>query len=239
MHFRGGNPVLREVTFEVRPGEQVGICGRTGAGKSSLLTALFRMNGKGISGGRILIDGIDIATIELQRLRSALAVIPQDPVLFTGTVRTNLDPAGNATDATLWAILDRIGLASQLRERTGAGLGLSEPVTEHGENWSVGQRQLVCIARALLRSSRILVLDEATATVDMLSDKLIQLALRDGLRESSRTVLTIAHRLQTIADSDRIIVMRDGRLEEFDTPAALLEKEDGIFASMMARATKK
>lgn len=224
-------PVLNGVTFHVRPHEKIGICGRTGAGKSSLLMALFRI--VEASGGRIGIDGINIATIGLFDLRSRLSLVPQDPVLFSGTVRTNLDPFGNAeSDEHIWHALKRSGLSGVIQALPG---GLDAGVSEGGANLSVGQRQLVCMARALLRSSRVLVCDEATSNVDTATDALIQKAIASSFGDC--TVLTIAHRLHTILDSDRVLVMDAGKVAEYDTPNALMRVQGGIFKSLVDEAS--
>nr|XP_058951854.1 multidrug resistance-associated protein 1-like [Pocillopora verrucosa] len=210
-----------------RPGPntpRVGIVGRTGAGKSTLTLALFRILER--AGGRIVIDGVDIAKIGLQDLRSRLTIIPQDPVLFSGTLRVNLDPFDSHTDEELWKILEMSHLKNFV---SGLEEGLLHPVTEGGENLSVGQRQLVCLARALLRKSKILVLDEATAAVDLETDELIQHTIRREFAD--RTVFTIAHRLNTIMDYTRIMVLDKGFMMEFDTPQALLAQQ-GIFYKM-------
>ncbi|KAJ0394967.1 hypothetical protein ATCC90586_009459 [Pythium insidiosum] len=223
--------VLRDVSFTVNGGEKIGVCGRTGSGKSTLLNVLFRT--LELSRGCIRIDGVDISRLPLATLRSRLTVIPQDPVLFSGSLRENLDPFGDKTDAELFAALRHV----QLLERASWGKqGLAYVVAEKGENLSVGERQLICIARALLRDSRIVVLDEATACVDQDLDRLIQSAIKHSLAD--RTTLTIAHRLETIAESDKVLVMDHGVVAEFDAPAKLLARPDGIFASLMASARR-
>ncbi|ETV90679.1 hypothetical protein H310_14573 [Aphanomyces invadans] len=214
--------VLKNVSFTVQAGEKVGICGRTGSGKSSLMAALFRM--VEATDGRIRIDGVDIATVDLHTLRSRLTIIPQDPVLFSGSLRFNLDPANEASDDELWCVLKKVHLADVVED------GLEFVVAEKGGNLSVGQRQLVCIARALLRRSRVVVLDEATANIDLESDRLIQNTIKDCF--DGVTMLVIAHRLDTILDSDRILVMDHGSVVEYGTPSALLAIEGGAFAQL-------
>ncbi|TMW55715.1 hypothetical protein Poli38472_010597 [Pythium oligandrum] len=218
--------VLRGVNFTIQPGHKVGVCGRTGSGKSTLMNALFRT--VELAQGSIRIDDVDIASISLHALRSKLTIIPQDPVLFSGTLRDNLDPFNDKTDEELFGVLRKVHLMDDVSKW---GAGLSHQVTEKGDNLSVGQRQLICIARALLRDSRIIVLDEATANVDQELDRLIQVAVKENF--VGRTSLTIAHRLETIADSDRILVMDHGVVAEYDSPSNLLVKPNGIFASLM------
>ncbi|CAK5075179.1 unnamed protein product [Meloidogyne enterolobii] len=222
--------VLNNVSFDVRAGEKVGIVGRTGAGKSSLTLALFRIVDP--CSGKILINGIDICTLGLHDLRSSLTIIPQDPVLFCGTLRLNLDPFDDYTDASLWEALEKAHLAETIREIEG---GLDYKVAESGANLSVGQRQLVCMARAVLRQKTcILVLDEATAAIDPETDSRIQLSIRSHFKEC--TVLTIAHRLNTIIDYDRVLVMDAGRVAEFDSPNALLRDSDSLFFKLAKQA---
>ncbi|KAF9120403.1 hypothetical protein BGW39_011397 [Mortierella sp. 14UC] len=232
---------LRNVSFKVEAGEKIGIVGRTGAGKSSLTLALFRMieaaNGPWVhpgmvaevadgevaddETGRIMIDGIDISMLGLTSLRRALAIIPQDPVLFAGTIRDNLDPFQEHSDADLWEALDRAHLKIHIQTLHG---GLSYEVASNGENFSVGQRSLICLGRALLRKTKILVLDEATSAVDIETDELIQKTIREEFKD--RTLLTIAHRIKTVMDSDKILVLDQGRVMEFDSPQALLGRKD-------------
>ena len=221
--------VLKGIDLDVASQEKIGLCGRTGAGKSSLTLALFRIIEP--AGGRIEIDGVDTSALGLHRLRSGLTIIPQDPVLFTGDLRFNLDPTGRHSDAELWESLEHAHLKEFV---SGLSQGLDHEVSEGGENFSVGQRQLICLARALLRKTRILVLDEATAAVDLETDDLIQATIRREFADC--TILTIAHRLNTIMDSDRIAVFKEGNLVELDTPSKLLQDGGSVFRDMAKNA---
>lgn len=268
--YRSGlEPVLKNVTFSVLPGERVGIVGRTGAGKSSLALALFR--GLEAEDGKILIDNIDIGLIGLQDLRESITMVPQDPTLFTGTIRSNLDPFGLFTDEEIFNTLRRVqligaassatpsesgtqvfamltppepaeflvdgpepdldlaGKATNTRENVNIFTNLSSSVAESGSNLSQGQRQLLCLARALLKSPRVLLMDEATASIDYATDDKIQETLRE-VKES--TIITIAHRLQTIIDYDKVLVLDKGQVVEYDSPWELISREKGIFRGM-------
>ncbi|XP_062352440.1 ATP-binding cassette sub-family C member 2 isoform X1 [Cinclus cinclus] len=216
--------VLQGINCNIGSTEKVGVVGRTGAGKSSLTNCLFRV--LEAAGGKIIIDDVDIATIGLHDLRNNLTIIPQDPVLFTGTLRMNLDPFDQYSDEEVWKSLELAHLRTYVQ---GLPEGLLHLVSEGGENLSVGQRQLVCLARALLRKAKILILDEATAAVDLETDNLIQTTIRSEFADC--TVLTIAHRLHTIMDSNRVMVLQAGQIVEFDSPEKLLMK-DGIFSAM-------
>lgn len=225
MSYRDGPLVLQGVSVTVQPRQKVGICGRTGSGKSSMLVALFRV--EQLKQGRILVDGIDISTVPVQTLRSRLAIIPQDPVMFSASLRYNVDPFDRHSDAEIWTALEQVNLKEDITAMPG---GLDSPVAEGGSNLSVGQRQLICFTRALLRKPKIVVLDEATAAVDNETDNLIQQMIKKVFKDC--TVLTIAHRLNTIIDSDALVVLDQGILGEFDTPVALKDKQGGIFAEM-------
>lgn len=215
--------VLHGITCNIQSSEKIGIVGRTGAGKSSLTNCLFRIIEA--AEGSILIDDVDISNIGLHDLRGRLTIIPQDPVLFSGSLRMNLDPFDKFSDEDIWRVLE----LSHLKEFvSGLQEGLQHGVSEGGENLSVGQRQLVCLARALLRKSRILILDEATAAVDLETDNLIQNTIRKEF--SHCTVLTIAHRLHSIMDSSRVMVLDAGKIIEFDSPENLLEKRGHFYA---------
>ncbi len=219
--------VVRDVNITVRPHEKVGVVGRTGAGKSSLTLALFRIIEAAAGKGRILVDGVDISQIGLFDLRSRLSIIPQDPVLFTGSLRLNLDPFEAHSDAELWHALELAHLKKFVQQSEGQ---LLMEISEGGENLSVGTRQLVCLARALLRKSPILVLDEATAAVDLETDSLIQETIRREF--SGCTILTIAHRLKTVLDYDRILVLDKGQVVEYAPPAELLARRESLFYAM-------
>jgi ABC-type multidrug transport system fused ATPase/permease subunit len=255
--------VLRNVSFKIKPLEKVGIVGRTGAGKSSLALALFR--GLEAEEGKILIDDVDIGLIGLQDLRESITIVPQDPTLFTGTIRSNLDPFSLFTDEDIFTALRRVQLigaptsitnpstpltASRpatpgvqvngtLHSPTGTSspitnknvfLNLSSPVTESGNNLSQGQRQLLCLARAMLKNPKVLMMDEATASIDYNTDSKIQ----ETIRELKSTIITIAHRLQTIVDYDKVLVLDKGSVVEYGHPHELLKKEgkEAIFRGM-------
>ncbi|XP_001604413.2 multidrug resistance-associated protein 4 isoform X1 [Nasonia vitripennis] len=218
-------PVLKGLTLRIKPTEKVGIVGRTGAGKSSLISALFRL---AMVDGVIEIDGIDTGTIALEDLRKNISIIPQDPVLFSGTLRRNLDPFNEFSDQLLWAVLEEVELKDAV---IASGHGLDNRVLDRGSNYSVGQRQLICLARAILRNNRVLMLDEATANVDPQTDALIQRTIRTKFAPC--TVLTVAHRLNTIMDSDKVLVMDRGRLVEYDHPHILLQKSHSQFTSLV------
>ncbi|KAK4127358.1 hypothetical protein N657DRAFT_565667 [Parathielavia appendiculata] len=255
MRYRAGLPlVLQGLSMHIQGGERIGIVGRTGAGKSSIMSALFRL--VELSGGHITIDGLDISTIGLQDLRSRLAIIPQDPTLFRGTVRSNLDPFGEHTDLELWSALRQADLVPADggppgTEPQGGSLNnnsnhpattakdtnrihLDTVVEEDGLNFSLGQRQLMALARALVRGSQIIVCDEATSSVDMETDDKIQATIASGFR--GKTLLCIAHRLRTIIGYDRICVMDKGRIAEIGPPLELWRMEGGIFRGMCERS---
>ncbi|CAF1369283.1 unnamed protein product [Adineta steineri] len=216
---------LNDITFSVKSNEKIGVVGRTGSGKSSLLATLFRT--VNICDGQILIDDIDITSLERQTLRQTLAIIPQDPFLFSGTIRENLDPYRHYTDEEIYLVLGKCHLQKLIEN---LGNGLDSMIVERGRNFSAGEKQLFCLARALLRKAKILCLDEATANIDVETDRLIQTSIRETC--SDVTVITIAHRVQTIVDSDRVLVMDNGRMIEFDTPKNLLANSESIFARL-------
>ncbi|WOL08996.1 ABC transporter C family member 3-like [Canna indica] len=224
--------VLRGLTCTFRGGKKTGIVGRTGSGKSTLIQALFRIIDPTV--GRIVIDGIDISMVGLHDLRSRLGIIPQDPTMFEGTIRSNVDPLEEYTDGEIWKALDSCQLGEEVRKKE---LKLDSGVTENGENWSVGQRQLVCLGRVILKKSKILVLDEATASVDTATDSLIQMTLRQQFSDS--TVITIAHRITSVLDSDMVLLLDNGMIVEHDTPARLLENKSSLFSKLVAEYTMR
>lgn len=217
--------VLKDVQFTVQENEKVGIVGRTGAGKSSITQALFRLTDYD---GHILIDDIDLKSLGLHTFRQKVSIISQDPVLFSGTLRMNIDPFLERSDAELWTALEQVELKSVV---SASPAGLDLHIADSGSNFSIGQRQLICMARALLRNNKIMVLDEATANVDTMTDELIQKTIRKVFKDC--TVLTIAHRINTILDYDRIIVMHNGKLVENDTPNNLMQVPGGYFKQLV------
>ncbi|XP_038683758.1 putative ABC transporter C family member 15 [Tripterygium wilfordii] len=218
--------VLKNINCTFHGRKKVGVVGRTGSGKSTLIQAIFRIVEP--REGSIIIDGVDICNIGLHDLRSRLSIIPQDPTMFEGTVRGNLDPLMQYSDHEVWETLDKCQLGDLVRAKEEK---LDTTVIENGENWSVGQRQLFCLGRALLKKSSILVLDEATASVDSATDNVIQKIISQEFKD--RTVVTIAHRIHTVIDSDFVLVLHDGRIAEYDTPAKLLEREDSFFSKLI------
>ncbi|KAH6931913.1 hypothetical protein HPB50_001465 [Hyalomma asiaticum] len=227
LRYRDGLPlVLHNISFHARGGHKVGVVGRTGAGKSSILVALMRM--KELESGCIILDGVDISTLGLHDLRSAIAVIPQEPVLFQGTVRYNLDPASRRTDEELWEALERAHLKAKIEKEDKQ---LECVVEKNGDNFSVGERQLLCLARAMLRHNKILVLDEATASVDAETDRLIQQTVQETFADC--TVLTIAHRLHSVLSCDMVIVLDAGQVIEMGSPFNLSNDTNSIFSAML------
>ncbi|KAB8296761.1 hypothetical protein EYC80_002178 [Monilinia laxa] len=238
-------PVLKGITLKIKGGQRIGVIGRTGSGKSSLTLALFRFIAA--RSGNILIDGVDISEIALHELRSRLAIIPQDPVLFSGTLRSNLDLFGNYDEAVLLQALRHVHLlqtphnAPQEDQKQSTGKttfeSLDSAISEGGLSLSQGERQLVCLARAIVSRPKIMVLDEATSAVDMATDALIQRSIRE--RFDGSTLIVIAHRLSTIADFDRILVLDNGEVVEFDEPKKLLQKRDGAFRNMLDQSGER
>ncbi|KAK9073074.1 hypothetical protein SSX86_007396 [Deinandra increscens subsp. villosa] len=218
--------VLKNITCTFPGKKKVGVVGRTGSGKSTLIQAIFRVIEP--TQGFITIDGVDICKIGLHDLRSRLSIIPQDPAMFEGTVRGNLDPLNQYPDAEIWEALEKCQLRDIVRGKDGK---LESLVVEGGENWSVGQRQLFCLGRVLLKKSSILVLDEATASIDSATDGILQKIITQEFKE--RTIVTIAHRIHTVIDSDLVLVLSDGKIAEYDTPARLLERENSFFSRLI------
>ena len=226
VRYRDGlDLAVRDMTAHIREKEKIGVVGRTGAGKSTITLSLFRIIEAAT--GRIFIDDVDIACVGLHELRSKLTIIPQDPVLFSGSLRNNMDPLTRNSDQQLWQCLEACNMKNFVES---SGKGLQLDISEGGTNLSVGQRQLLCLGRALLNKNRILVLDEATAAVDHETDALIQNTIRSEFADS--TIITIAHRIKTILDADRVMVMSDGRIAEFDAPSRLLEDPSSLFYSL-------
>ena len=249
MRYRDDTPVvLKGLSASIKGGQRVGIVGRTGSGKSSLLLSLLRLVepiAKGEGGGdgdgapSVVIDGVDIESIGLEELRRKLAIIPQSPALFSGSVRSNIDPFGDFTDEEIWQALDKCEMKAAVLAMVEAGSAdpakaLAAPVAEYGENLSQGQRQLICLTRAVLQQARILILDEATSAVDYGTDARIQRMIRTTF--ASCTILVIAHRINTIIDSDLILVLGDGVLLEQGSPAELMEAKDSAFARIVAES---
>ncbi|XP_023235791.1 multidrug resistance-associated protein 4-like isoform X1 [Centruroides sculpturatus] len=224
------NIVLMNLSFRIHSGEKIGIVGRTGAGKSSIIASLFRMTEPT---GTITIDGVDTKKIGLRDLRSKISIIPQDPMLFTGPLRRNIDPFNEYSEETLWKVIEEVQLKEVISKLPG---GLDTHLTEGGRNFSVGERQLICLARTILRQNKILVMDEATSNIDKKTDSCLQKIIRE--RFKSCTVLKIAHRLNTIIDSDRVMVLDVGKLQEFDSPYALLKNVNGTFYNLVKKTGK-
>ncbi|CAH8266319.1 unnamed protein product [Arabidopsis lyrata] len=226
VRYRPNTPlVLKGITLDIKGGEKVGVVGRTGSGKSTLIQVLFRLVEP--SGGKIIIDGIDISTLGLHDLRSRFGIIPQEPVLFEGTVRSNIDPTEQYSDEEIWMSLERCQLKDVVATKPEK---LDSLVVDNGENWSVGQRQLLCLGRVMLKRSRLLFLDEATASVDSQTDAVIQKIIREDF--ASCTIISIAHRIPTVMDGDRVLVIDAGKAKEFDSPARLLERQS-LFAALV------
>ncbi|KAL2542131.1 ABC transporter C family member 10 [Abeliophyllum distichum] len=227
IRYRQDTPlVLCGISCTFEGGHKIGIVGRTGSGKTTLIGALFRLVEP--VGGKIVVDGVDISMIGLHDLRSRFGIIPQDPTLFNGTVRNNLDPLGRHTDEDIWEVLGKCQLREAVQEKV---KGLDSLVVEDGLNWSMGQRQLFCLGRALLRRSKVLVLDEATASIDNATDSILQKTIRTEFADC--TVITVAHRIPTVMDCTMVLAIRDGKLVEYDEPAKLMKREDSLFGQLV------
>ncbi|CAN0841085.1 ABC transporter C family member 10 [Linum grandiflorum] len=227
VRYRQNAPVvLKGISFTVEGGHKVGIVGRTGSGKTTLISALFRL--VEFEQGKIIIDGINISRIGLHDLRSHLAIIPQDPTLFVGTVRYNLDPLSEHTDQEIWLVLQKCHLREAIMEKEER---LNAPVAQDGSNWSMGQRQLFCLGRAILKRSRILVLDEATASIDNATDSILQRTIKAEFEDC--TVITVAHRIPTVMDCNKVLSISGGKLVEYDEPVELMKRETSLFAQLV------
>ena len=224
VYYQDGPEILKDITFSVNSREKIGIVGRTGAGKSSLVSALFRMPQPT---GQVIIDDVNIGKINIQSARRAISVITQNPILFTGSLRMNLDPFQEYSDQELWEALEEASLKNMVEKLPKQ---LSEEIKECGANFSVGERQLLCLARALLKRSKIIIMDEATANVDYKTDRLIQETMHT--KSKNCTVITIAHRLNTVIDYDRVLVLENGQVVEYDKPEILLQNERGQFSGL-------
>ncbi|CAL0316028.1 unnamed protein product [Lupinus luteus] len=218
--------VLHGITCTFEGGHKIGIVGRTGSGKSTLIGALFRLVEP--AGGKIIVDGIDISSIGLHDLRSRFGIIPQDPTLFNGTVRYNMDPLSQHSDKEIWEVLGKCQLLEVVQEKEG---GLDSSVVEAGANWSMGQRQLFCLGRALLRRSRVLVLDEATASIDNATDLILQKTIRTEFADC--TVIIVAHRIPTVMDCTKVLAISDGKMAEYDEPSKLMKREGSLFGQLV------
>ncbi|KIM20411.1 hypothetical protein M408DRAFT_30399 [Serendipita vermifera MAFF 305830] len=233
-YSNGGEQVLHDLSFEIKSGERVGVVGRTGSGKSSLTLSLLRLIP---TKGSVMYDGLATEHVNLNALRNHITIIPQQPDLLSGTLRDNLDPFGEYDDAVLNDALRSSGLYNVQAENEDERITLDTPVSSGGGNFSLGQRQIIALARAICRQSKVLILDEATAAIDHSTDTMIQASIRAELRDV--TVITVAHRLKTIGDSDKIMVLDAGRLVEFDSPSKLLKKKDGFFKSLVDQSGEK
>ncbi|CAG9826345.1 unnamed protein product [Diabrotica balteata] len=218
--------ILKNVSFEVKSNEKIGIIGRTGAGKSSLISTIFRLYE---IHGKILVDKVDIKTLPLKTLRKNIAIIPQDPVLFSGTIRSNLDPFNKFNDEELWSAIDKANLKGFITE-------LDSKIMASSSSLSLGQKQMFCVARAILSNAKIIVLDEATANMDNETQTLVNKSIKDNF--SACTILTIAHRLENIVDSDKILVMDRGEVREYDNPEQLLKNKESYFSKMVQKSVK-
>ena len=234
--------VLKNLNLEIEPKQKIGIVGRTGSGKSTIALCLFRI--LEAKEGKILIDDIDISEIGLNKLRSNITIIPQDPTLMEGSLRFNIDPLHKHTDKEIEEIMKEIGFwyicernMEENKDKPDKEKGLNMIITEDGGNISIGERQLICITRAILRKSRIVVMDEATASIDVNTENIIQKAIKNLLNDS--TILTIAHRIKTVMNSDKILVLENGEIKEFDSPKVLLSNKESMFYNFYKNLNKK
>lgn len=217
-------PIIDGISFAIQPKQKVGVVGRTGAGKSTLISIIFRLYDYI---GMVLIDDVDIKTINIAFLRSSITIIPQDPVIFTGNLRNNLDPNNLCTDAEIWKVLETIEMKHLFNT-------LEFTVEDGGLNFSIGQRQLLCLGRAILRKSKVVIMDEATSNMDPKTDQLMQDIISNVFKDC--TVITVAHRLHTIMSSDNIIVMNSGKIVQNGPPRQLLGDKDGIFYKLVQKS---
>lgn len=229
-YYPGGPKALKNVSCIIEAGEKVGIVGRTGAGKSSLVASLFRMPEHD---GKIFLGDVCLSELNLHEARGALTAIPQDPIFFTGTLRSNLDPFQEYDDQEIWAALEKAHVKPLLEKTPDK---LNSHVTERGSNFSVGERQLLCLARALLQKKKVIVFDEATANVDYDTEKLLQVTINEQLEDC--TVLTIAHRMTNVMRYDKVLVLDKGCCKEFNKPGILVKQKDSIFAQLVSSANK-
>jgi len=233
VRYRPGLPlVLNNISFSIQAREKIGIVGRTGSGKSTLILSLLRILEPAT--GNILVDDVDIANIGLYELRNKVTVIPQDPMLFSGTLRQNIDIAKEFTNEQIWEVMASVSLNEKIETKEG---GLDMIITEDGRNLSAGEKQLICIARAILKKNKVILIDEATSNIDIETESFIQNTIKEKLRDS--TVLTIAHRLKTIIESDKILVLGEGKVIEFDTPQNLLDNSSSFFYGLWEKAKKE
>ena len=225
-YYPGGPQVLKDLTFNIKGRQNLGIVGRTGDGKSSIVAALLRMPE---AEGGIIIDDVSVNSVQLQESRRCISVLSQSPVLFSGSLKTNLDPLNKHSDNELWNVLKEVKLNRLIEDLEGQ---LDFKLLERGENLSVGERQLICLARTLLQQSKIVILDEPTAHVDPNTERTIWATVKEKLKNS--TIITITHRLNTVKDCDLILVLREGQVAEMDTFNALMRQQGGIFQSLAA-----
>ena len=221
--------VLKDINFHLKPGEHLGVVGRTGSGKSTISLCLFRI--LEAYSGKIYIDGVDISKVGLQKLRESITIIPQDSTLMDGTLRYNIDPIKAYSDNEIMHVMKKIGFDYILKQNKD---GLDQKISENGSNLSIGEKQLICITRAILRKSKIIVLDEATASIDYKTEEIIQKALNEIL--SSSTMISIAHRIKTVINADKILVLENGEIIEFDTPENLLNNKKSYFYDFYSKS---
>jgi ABC-type multidrug transport system fused ATPase/permease subunit len=221
--------VLKDINFELKSGEHLGVVGRTGSGKSTITLCLFRI--LEAHSGKIYIDGIDISKVGLKKLRESITIIPQDATLMDGTLRYNIDPVRAYTDKEIIKVMKKIGFDYILNQNNE---GLDQYISENGNNLSIGEKQLICITRAILRKTKIIILDEATASIDYKTEEIIQKALNEIMSDS--TMICIAHRIKTVVNADKIIVLENGKIIEFDTPKNLLNDKNSYFYDFYSKS---